>query len=66
MNYKIEGAIKKNRKVFIFGVILWLILTIVLIVPFTYSKGVASESGKFDLTIFMNVFVDSISILLQS
>ena len=61
MNYKIEGAIKKNRKVFIFGVILWLILTIVLIVPFTYSKGVASESGKFDLTIFMNVFVDSIS-----
>ena len=61
MNYKIEGAIKRNRKVFIFGVILWLILTIVLIVPFTYSKGVASESGKFDLTIFMNVFVDSIS-----
>ena len=60
MGYRLEGGIKKSRKVLIFGIVLWLVLTIVLVLPFTYSKGVASESGKFDLSIFMNIFVNSI------
>ena len=61
MNYKIQSGLRKSRKVIIFALILWLILTIVLILPFTYCKGIASESGKFDLTIFMNNFTSSIS-----
>ncbi len=61
MNYKIQSGLKKSRKVIIFALILWLILTIVLILPFTYCKGIASESGKFNLTIFMNNFTGSIS-----
>ena len=37
MNYKLEGAIKKNRSKFIVIAILWLILTIVFVVPITYA-----------------------------
>ena len=42
MNYKVEGAIKKNRKPFIISVILWVIITIVFIVPLSYSVYAAT------------------------
>ena len=53
MNYKIEGAMKKNRKNFIICAILWLILVIVFVAPFSYSVFEASASGKFSLDIFL-------------
>ncbi len=37
MNYKIEGAIKKSRGKLIVVAILWLVLTIVFVVPITYA-----------------------------
>ena len=37
MNYKLEGAIKENRSKFIIVLVLWLILTIVFVVPITYA-----------------------------
>lgn len=37
MNYKLEGAIRRNRIKFIVIGILWLILTIVFVVPITYA-----------------------------
>lgn len=52
MNYKIEGAIKRNKKNFIICVILWIFLAIVFVSPFCYSVFEASVSGKFDLMIF--------------
>ena len=54
MNYKIEGAIRKNRKSFIVCVILWLLLVIVFVAPFSFSTFQASASGKFSLDIFLN------------
>lgn len=53
MNYKIEGAIRRNRKTFIVCAILWLVLVIVFVAPFSYSVFEASVSGKFSLDIFL-------------
>ena len=60
MNYKISGGIKKNKKVFIVGVVLWAILTIVLVLPFTYAKHIATKTDGFDLMTFMNEFTGNL------
>lgn len=49
MNYKIEGALRRNRKYFILFAILWIFIAIVLIVPITigYNEAVvAKDVGK--------------------
>ena len=53
MNYKLEGAIKKNRKSFIICSVLWLILVIVFVAPFSFSKFQASVNGTFSLEVFL-------------
>ena len=54
MNYKIEGAIKKNRKSFIICGILWLLLVIVFVAPLSYSIFQATNDlGKVSMTVFM-------------
>lgn len=53
MNYKIEGAIRRNKKNFIICAILWFLLTIVFVVPFTYSVFKAKQNGMFSLDIFL-------------
>ena len=60
MNYKIEGAIRKNRKSFIVCIILWLLLVIVFVAPFSYSAFQANVNGKFDLDIFLNQMATNI------
>ena len=60
MNYKISGGIRRNKKVFIIGVVLWAILTIVLVLPFTYASKVASEEGSFDILKFIQEFSGNI------
>lgn len=60
MNYKIEGAIKRNRKNFIIFGILWLFIAIVFVAPLAYGSHVAGANGNFDLAIFMETFVNSI------
>ncbi len=42
MNYKVEGAIRRNKKYFIIFGILWLFVAIVLIVPITTGINVTS------------------------
>lgn len=59
MNYKIEGAIKKNKKSFIVFIVLWVILAIVLVSPFCYSLHVAGQNGGFDITTFLETFSKS-------
>ncbi len=54
MNYKVQGAIRKNRKSFIVCAILWLLLVIVFVVPFSYSAFQAKSNGVFSLDIFLN------------
>ena len=60
MNYKISGGIKKNKKVFIVGIVLWFIIAIILVLPFTYSYGIATEEGTLDLWLLMETYVSSI------
>ncbi len=52
MNYKIEGAFRKNKKTFIFATILWLFLAIVFVMPIAYGWEVASAGEKFSMNTF--------------
>ena len=52
MNYKVQGAIKKNKKNFIIYGILWLIIAIVFVMPVARSITEASFNGTFDNSIF--------------
>ena len=61
MNYKIEGAIRRNRTNFIIFGIIWLVAAIFIISPFAYSKVVASAGGNFDFQTFIEVFFSSIT-----
>ena len=52
MNYKIEGALRKNKKTFIFAAILWLFLAIVFVMPIACGWEVANAGEKFSLNTF--------------
>ena len=60
MNYKLEGAIKKNRGKFIIIAILWLILAIVFVVPITYGicKASAYNQGFAEI---IGYYIESIT-----
>ena len=60
MNYKIEGAIRRNRKNFIIFAILWIFIAIVFVSPFAYSSYMAGLEGKMDLEVFFKTFGESI------
>lgn len=66
MNYKLEGAIKKNEKAFIICVVLWLILIIVLIAPISYGILLANTSNGFDFGIFFETFIKSVQSPIQT
>ena len=61
MNYKIEGAIKKNRTNFIIFAILWLFITIVFVAPISYSWHMANITGKLNLNEFINTIMPSVT-----
>ena len=61
MNYKIEGAIRRNRKNFIIFGVLWIFIAIVLVSPIAYSSNMAKVDGVFDLEVFIETFMTSIS-----
>ena len=58
MNYKVEGAIRKNKKYFIIFAILWLFIAIVLIVPVTL--GINTINIQKDLGAGIYKFAQSI------
>ena len=60
MNYKIEGAIKRNKKKFIICAILWLLLVIVFVAPLSYSIFEASTNGGFSLNTFIEQIASNI------
>ena len=57
MNYKVEGAIRKNKKYFILFGILWLFIAIVLIVPLVSAFYIPAPEGNSLGA--LGVFVDS-------
>lgn len=61
MNYKIEGALRKNKKTFIFAAILWLFLAIVFVMPIAYGWEVASAGEKFSMNTFSATVGERIS-----
>jgi len=46
MNYRITEGLKKNKKVIIIGLVLWIFLIIVLVLPFTVAKNVATVQSQ--------------------
>lgn len=56
MNYKVEGALKKNRKKIIIGAVLWILLAIVFVSPFSYAIFKASSNEGFRLMEFFENF----------
>lgn len=61
MNYKIEGAIRRNRKNFIIFAILWIVIAIVFVSPWAYSSHMANLEGKLDIQVFVATFGSSIT-----
>ena len=61
MNYKVEGAIKRNRKNFIIFAILWIFIAIVFVSPIAYSYLMSIANGTFDLQIFIEMLIKSIT-----
>ena len=54
MNYKVEGALRRNKKYFIIFAILWLFIAIVLIVPTTLGYNTAiKQSGTEGISVFV-------------
>ena len=54
MNYKVEGAIRRNKKYFIIFAILWLFIAIVLIVPITLGYNTAiTQDGSTGIATFV-------------
>ncbi len=56
MNYKIEGAIRRNRTNFIIFAILWIFIAIVFVTPIAHSTFQANSSGQFNLQVFIETF----------
>ena len=53
MNYKIEGAIRRNRKNFIIFAILWVFIAIVFVAPLAHTSYISSPNGNIDLEMFI-------------
>lgn len=66
MNYKIEGALRRNRKNFIIYAILWIFIAIVFVSPIAYSRHVASIAGQFEFAVFIETFGVAITHPFQS
>lgn len=61
MNYKIEGAIRRNRRNFIIFGILWIFIAIVFVSPFAHSQFMASQGKAFNLQVFVETFGTTIT-----
>ena len=57
MNYKVERALKKGKTTIIVSIILWVLLAVVLIMPWTCGCYQNKLLGKFDMDAFLNVYM---------
>ena len=60
MNYKVQGALRRNKKNFIIFAILWVILSMVFVMPIAYSITNASVTGTFMFDKFITGIYDSV------
>lgn len=61
MNYKVQGAVRRNKKNFIIFAILWVILSIVFVMPIAYSITDATVDNVFDWGKFFNGIYSSVT-----
>ena len=61
MNYKVQGAIRRNKNNFIIFGVLWIILTIVLVMPIAYSITNATVDGVFQMEQFFSGIYSSVA-----
>lgn len=61
MNYKIEGAMRRNKNAFIICGILWLFLVIVFVAPISFSIFEANVDGQFSIEIFIEKLTSNIT-----
>lgn len=59
MNYKVEGAIRRNKNNFIIFIILWIILSIVFVMPISYAIANATINGQFMFGEFIGGIADA-------
>ena len=64
MNYKVEGAIRRNKKYFIIFAILWLFAAIVLIMPAVLGFN-AGMNGQDPIEVFVGAMTNPIKSLGQ-
>ena len=57
MNYKVERALKKGKTTIIVSIILWVLLAVVLIMPWTCGCYQNKLLGKFDMDAFLKVYM---------
>lgn len=60
MGYKIQGTMRRNKKNFIIFAVLWVILSIVFVMPISYSITNASVGGEFDMAKFFSGIYDGV------
>ena len=61
MNYKIEGAIRRNRVNLIIFFIIWLFMAICLVAPISHAWHASLQGESRDMGIFISEFGTSIS-----
>ena len=61
MNYKIEGAIRKNKGNLIIFAIIWLFMAICIVAPISYAWHVSWQGGSLDMGILISEISSSIS-----
>jgi len=63
MHYKVQGAVRRNKRHFIIFGILWVILSIVLVMPIAYSITNATVGGEFDFGKFLTGIYSAVTSL---
>ncbi len=53
MNYKIKGAIRRNKGRFVIFAVLWLFMAIVLVAPLAYAQDSSTVNGVFNFGEFV-------------
>ena len=61
MGYKLNKAFKDNKKSIVIVLVLWVILSIVLVAPMSYSIGISTVNGAFKLDIFIEKFFSEVT-----
>ena len=61
MNYRVEGALRKNKKNFIIFAILWVFIAVVLVSAFSNAIVMANAEGNFNVETFIASFGKTIA-----